>query len=141
MAHSSTMIFAPVFAHFILVFGLLIKLGMEKSRAVKAGEVDRAKAALDNKAWPESVVRVSNCIGNQFQLPVIFYTMTMIGFLSGQTGPSVVLLSFLFVISRYVHAYIHVSSNFVPYRFRAFLVGALILLLLTVLQAFNLIVQ
>ena len=64
---NNDLIFLPVLAHVVLVFMLYIYLGIVKSRAVKAGSVDRKKVALNPKAWPESVVKVLNNLDNQFE--------------------------------------------------------------------------
>ena len=44
---NNDLIFLPVLAHVVLIFMLYIYLGMVKSRAVKAGNVDRKDAALN----------------------------------------------------------------------------------------------
>jgi hypothetical protein len=44
----------------------------------------------------------------------------------------------LYVLTRYVHAYVHITSNYVPYRFQIFRAGLLILLGLTIWLIFKL---
>ena len=129
---NNDLIFLPVLAHVALVFMLYIYLGIVKSRAVKEGSVDRKKAALDPKAWPESVVKVLNNLGNQFESPVIFYIISIIYYLTNNVDSFLISIMSIYVLTRYMHTYIHVTSNFVPYRFKLFLVGVLILLALTV---------
>ena len=128
---NNDLIFLPVLAHVVLIFMLYIYLGIVKSRAVKEGTVDRKKAALDPKAWPESVVKVLNNLGNQFESPVIFYIISIIYYLTNNVDCLLISVMSLYVLTRYMHTYIHVTSNFVPYRFKLFLVGVLILLALT----------
>lgn len=126
------LIFVPMLAHMLLVFALYIKLGVEKTKAVKAGVVDRQQAALNPKAWPEAVVKISNNIANQFETPILFYALSFIVFLSNSVNFVVVAIAGFYVLTRYLHAYFHVTSNYVPYRFKAFLLGLLILLGLTI---------
>jgi hypothetical protein len=128
---NNDLIFLPVLAHVVLIFMLYIYLGIVKSRAVKEGTVDRKKAALDPKAWPEPVVKVLNNLGNQFESPVIFYIISIIYYLTNNVDSLLISVMSLYVLTRYMHTYIHVTSNFVPYRFKLFLVGVLILLVLT----------
>lgn len=132
-------IFLPLLAHALLVFALYIKLGTEKSKAVKLGHVDSKAAALNPKAWPESVLKISNNIDNQFQTPVIFYALTFAFFLTDAINIAVLGVFSLYVLSRFVHAYIHTSSNYVPNRFKAFLFGILLLLGLTAWLTFHII--
>lgn len=131
---NQSLIFIPVLAHMILVFTLFIKLGLAKSAAVKLGEVNRKDAALNSKAWPDSVVKISNNIGNQFETPVLFYVLAIIFFLTNTLNSAVLVLMCFYTATRYLHSYFHITTNFVPNRFKAFLVGVLILLGLTVWQ-------
>jgi len=135
------LIFILVLAQIMLVFLLYIRLGIEKSRAVKAGSVDRKKAAINPREWPEHVIKVSNNIANQFEVPVIFYTLALILYVTEGVNEVILILSGVFVISRYIHAYFHITSNYVPYRFKAFLVGTLTLLFITIWQLFNFICE
>jgi hypothetical protein len=128
---NNDLIFLPVLAHAVLIFMLYIYLGIVKSRAVKEGTVDRKKAALDPKAWPESVVKVINNLGNQFESPIIFYIISIIYYLTNNVDSFLISIMSIYVLTRYMHTYIHVTSNFVPYRFKLFLAGVLILLALT----------
>jgi hypothetical protein len=137
----NNVIFLPVLAHMLLVFGLYIFLGKVKSLAVKEGQVDRQKAALNSREWPEYVVKVSNNLANQFESPILFYMLSVMYYLSDNVSAVLIILLSLYTISRYVHAYVHVTSNYVPYRFKSFLVGVLILLALTFYLVFNILVM
>jgi len=128
---NNDLIFLPVLAHIFLIFMLYIYLGVLKTRAVKEGTVDRQKASLNTKAWPEYVVKVSNNLANQFESPILFYMLSVIYYLTNHVNSVLVLIMSLYVLSRYIHAYIHVTSNYVPYRYKFFLIGVLILLVLT----------
>lgn len=133
------LIFIPVLSHMLLVFILYIRLGIEKSKAVKAGSTDLKKTALNTKAWPDHVIKVSNNIGNQFETPMIFYVLSVIFYLTNSVDGLVISLMSIYAVSRYIHAYIHVTSNYVPYRFKVFLVGVLILLGLVIWQLLKLV--
>jgi hypothetical protein len=110
---------------------LYIYLGVVKSSAVKAGRVDRKDAALNANAWPKPVMKVINNLNNQFESPVIFYIISIIFYLTNNVSSILLSIMSLYVLTRYMHAYVHVTSNYVPYRFKLFLVGMLILLGLT----------
>ncbi len=134
-------IFLPLLAHTLLVFALYIKLGKEKSKATRLGLTDTKATALDPKAWPESVVKISNNIDNQFQTPIIFYALTFAFFLTNAINAVVLAIFSIYVLSRFIHAYIHISSNYVPYRFKSFLMGILLLLGLTIWLTSHIILQ
>jgi len=128
-----TNILLPVLMQIVLTLCLFIILGARKNKAIKSGGVDRKKAALNNAAWPDDVVKVSNNIANQFQTPVLFYTLSMFFHVTNSVSTIVLALAWAYVISRVLHAYVHIGSNFVPARLRFFMVGALCLIVLTAL--------
>ena len=121
-----------------LTLSLFIVMGARKGKAVKAGLVDRKKAALDNNAWPDEVRKVSNNIQNQFQTPVLFYALVFAFVVTHTVSMTVLVLAWIYVISRLVHAYIHTGSNYVPARFRVFIVGVVTLIIMSGVLASNL---
>jgi len=125
-------IFLPVLAHMLLIFILYIYLGKVKSRAVREGSVDRREASLNPKAWPEFVLKVSNNLDNQFDSPILFYMLSVVYYLTGNVNGILLLIMGAYVFTRYIHAYIHVTSNYVPYRYKSFVIGLLTLLVLTI---------
>jgi len=128
-----TSIFIPLLIQITLTLVMFILLGIRKTKAIKAGGVDRKAAALDNSAWPEAVVKVSNNIANQFQTPVLFYVLCITFQVTNNVSTLVLALAWIYCISRLVHAYVHIGSNFIPARLRAFMIGALTLLVMTVI--------
>ncbi len=135
---NSSHIIWPILAQIFLTLIMIIMLGMRKAKAVKAGEVNRQQAALNNRVWPEDVVKVSNNIANQFEVPVLFYVLCLALFSIDAAGMVALVLAWLFVLSRFAHAYVHIGSNYVPMRFRLFLVGCLVLIAIFILVAWEL---
>jgi hypothetical protein len=137
---NQNIIFYPLLIQVILVLLLYILLGIEKSKAVKAGTVDRKNAALHNDAWPDHVLRVSNNIRNQFETPILFFVLSLVFFSLKSVDMTVLVLSCAYVVSRIVHAYIHVTSNYVPKRRGVFMVGCVILIVLVALAMKDLLI-
>jgi hypothetical protein len=135
----STFILWPVLAQILLILLMYILLGYRKAKAVKTGSVNLKATALDNKAWPDAVLKVSNNIDNQFEIPIVFFVLCLLFYGIGQVDVLVLTLAWAYVISRYVHAYVHVGSNYVPLRMRIFSVGCLILLVMTLIAAWKLV--
>jgi len=127
----NNLIFLPVLMLVLLVLLLYIVLVKAKARASKEGNVDEARRSLHGDAWPESVQKVNNCIGNQFEVPVLFYVLVLVIWSVSAVNILVHALAWLFVLSRFVHAYIHIGRNHVPHRRAVFSIGCLLLLLLT----------
>lgn len=123
-------ILAPVLAQVLLVILVYVLMGVRKAAAVKARQVDRQKAALDNRVWPPRVVQVNNNITNQFEAPVLFYVLCLSLLLLDAVSTAALVVATLFVASRYLHAWVHTHSNYVPVRMRLFLFGVLMLMIL-----------
>jgi len=132
-------IFLPVLVQILITITGFMLLGVRKTRAVKTGQVDLDKTALDNDAWPDYVLMVSNNIRNQFQVPVLFYVLCFLLYSIDAVSTTVLYLAWAFVISRAIHAYIHMSSNFVPARFSVFTIGFLIMIAMFVFTAIALV--
>lgn len=123
---NKNLIFYPILAHIFLVFWLYILLAVRKKKALQAGQVDQARRPLFEDAWPDDVVQVNNNLRNQFQVPILFYMVCVILWAINAVNVWVLVLSSLFVLSRYFHALVHTGSNIVKKRFRMFLFGVVI---------------
>ena len=135
---NAALIFWPVLAQIALTLAIYIVLARRKAGAVKSRAVNMREAALDNRAWPESVVKVSNNLANQFESPVLFYALClMLHAIDGVSLPAL-LLAWLYVALRVVHAGIHIGSNQLPRRMPVFVLGTGVLLALLGLSAWQL---
>lgn len=132
------LIFWPVLVQILLILLMYILLIYRKNKAVKSGQVNLKVTALDNKAWPTAVLKVSNNIDNQFEIPVVFFVLCLLFHGLNQVNATVLALAWGYVFTRYVHAYVHVGSNFVPLRMRIFALGCLILLAMALIASWNL---
>ncbi len=105
---------------------IVVMLGRERIPRVQRGEIKMADIAIAKTAWPERAQLLSNAFDNQFQLPVLFYLGGLLALYLGASWIEV-LLAAGFVLSRVVHAAIHVISNNVPQRLLAYSVGFVLL--------------
>jgi hypothetical protein len=64
--------------------------------------------------------RAADNFRNQFETPVLFYAACLAAMVANFVTPLMLLLAWLFVAARYVHAWIHVTNNRVRNRFYAF---------------------
>jgi hypothetical protein len=135
----NNLIFLPVVIQVLLVFSLYIYLAIVKSRAIKAGQVDEKRRSLHDDAWPDYVLKVNNNIRNQFEVPVLFYVLVMLVWLTQSVNIVMHILAWVFVASRIHHSIIHVGSNHVPLRRRVFMFGCLILIIITLYLAYSII--
>jgi hypothetical protein len=129
---NARLILWPVMAQILLTWIMFIILGLRKSNDLKKGLIDKSKTALDNKAWSDNVIKVSNNIANQFQTPILFYVLSLISISLNIVTTTTLVLAWIYVISRYLHAYVHIGSNYVPHRMNIFLIGCIALIAMTV---------
>lgn len=120
---------AAMLAQGSLALGLLWYLGFVRVPMILNGKVNVRDIATDRGGWPEHERKVSNAFDNQFQLPLLFYVGCLVAIGFGATLLEVA-LALAFVVSRYVHAAIHVTSNHVIKRFYAYTAGLVLLCLL-----------
>lgn len=123
-------LFAPVFVQVMLTFAVVIWLGRMryKSIAEDSAPVDRRELALGKHSWSDAATQASNNFKNQFELPVLFYVGVAFALLFRKTDVLLVALAWAFVLSRVVHALIHLGSNKLKWRRLAYFFGALCLL-------------
>ena len=75
----------------------------------------------------ERVERPARAYMNLLELPVLFYAVCLFMLATGKFDSIQVSLAWIFVMARYVHAFVHIGFNFVPLRFAALLAGAITL--------------
>lgn len=119
-----------IFAQVLLTLGILVWMGMERVPRVARGEVAVDAIAVERDAYPLRARLLSNNFDNQFQLPVLFYVAALLALLSGGTGWVELVLAWLFVVLRYIHAAVHVGTNRVYRRFAIYTAGLVVLGLL-----------
>jgi hypothetical protein len=124
---SISAIILPVLVQVGLTFLLLLWMGRTRVGHLRKGEVRVKDIALGERNWPARVTQIQNAYHNQFELPVLFYALVALALITRKADMLFVVMSWMFVVSRLVHAAIHTTSNKISQRFMAFVVGVLIL--------------
>ncbi|MEZ5789223.1 MAG: MAPEG family protein [Xanthobacteraceae bacterium] len=134
-------VLAPLFVEVLLTFGLMLWMGAMRVRLVRSGQVRPQDIALREPNWPKHVLQVQNAASNQFELPVLFYVLTILSIITRDADLTFVILAWVFVLLRLAHAYIHVTSNNVRHRGLAFITGAFILMVMWAIYMLRLLLQ
>jgi len=121
------MILLPLFVEVILTFVLLVWLGPLRARDLKSGVARLDNIGLREPNWSKPSLQVAYSFSNQFELPVLFYVLTILAYVTHLAGVVFVALAWLFVLFRCLHAFVHVTTNDVRWRGRLFGVAALVL--------------
>lgn len=130
---SANHILYPVFGMFALVMFVFLRMAKVRFGAVRAGEMNPAfYKTYQGDEEPEHMRVVTRHFLNLFEMPVLFYVVVLMAYVSHQTGAWMTTLAWLYVASRCVHSWVHLGSNDVLTRFRAYLASNVVLTLLWV---------
>ena len=129
---SVQMVLLPVFVLVGLTFALLLAMAGARRQALVNKETKIWDIALGQPNWPVRATQIGNCYRNQFELPVLFYALIELALPLRHADFLIVVLSWVFVITRLVHAGIFVTSNDLNRRSLAWFAGVLVLLVMWV---------
>ena len=120
----------PVFVQVGLTFALLIAMVMSRRTALVSHETKIRDIALGQPNWPVRATQIGNCYRNKFELPVLFYALIALALPLRHADLVIVVMSWIFVILRLVHAGVFVTSNDLGRRSTAWILGGLVLLVM-----------
>src|ERR1700710_1612661 len=124
---SVQMVLLPVFVSIGLTFFLLLWMAGARRGALVGGEAKMRDIALGQQSWPARATQIGNCFRNQFEVPFLFYVLIALALPLRHADFVIVLLSWVFVVTRFAHAGIFVTSNDVRHRSLAWFAGVLVL--------------
>jgi hypothetical protein len=120
----------PLFVEVVLTFGLLIWLAFLRRDDMTSGGVKGEDIALREPNWPRKTLQVGYAYSNQFELPVLFYVLTILAIITRHADLLFVILSWIFVLARLVHAFEHTTRNMPMRRGGLFGIGMVVLLVM-----------
>ena len=120
----------PLFVQVVLTFVLLVWMASLNRSAVLRREVRLEEVALREPSWPGRNLQFRNAFHNQLETPVLFYVLTILALMTRHADLLFVIMAWIFVALRIVHAYIHVTDNYMPRRGVVFLISTIVLALM-----------
>src|SRR5215471_12324654 len=96
----------PLFVQVALTFVLLFWTGYLRSNLLKTAAVKPQDVALREPNWPPRVAQICNAYQNQLEVPVLFYVLTILAWVTRHADLLFVVMAWIFVALRLVHAYI-----------------------------------
>lgn len=122
----------PVFVQVFLAFTVCGMMAVARARAI--GQMDGRRAnpelALGKAPWPEDATKRAANFSNQFEMPVLFYAVVAFALITKGADYLMIVLAWIFVLTRIVHATIHLGPNIVTWRSGIFALGVLTLALM-----------
>jgi hypothetical protein len=125
---SATQVLTPVFAQVALTFVLFLWMGRLRFTDISSGVVRPADIVLGQPNWSIKTTQVMNAFRNQFELPVLFYLVTILALFTARAGTTLVGLAWVFVGTRLLHALIHVTTNNLRRRAILYAAGGFVLI-------------
>lgn len=126
-------ILLPLFVQVALTFCFFFWMAYHRVTVIRRGEVHPRNIALREPNWPIRVTQIANAAHNQLELPMLFYVLTILSIITRHADLLFVVLAWVFVVSRLVHAYVHVTSNRVSARGPIFGIGLLVLAIMWII--------
>jgi hypothetical protein len=127
---SVQLVLLPVFVLVGLAFVLLLWMAGARREALVSGETKIRDIALREPNWPARATQIANCFSNQFELPLLFYILIALALPLRHADLIIVVLSWVFVVTRLVHAGIFVTSNDLRQRSLVWFVGVVVLFIM-----------
>ena len=131
------LILYPAIAMMILTLFLYVKNYLDNIKAKKNKSIKFSYFKTYTGEVPDYVVVSRQTLKNQFELPIFFYFLIAVILTFDKVSQLDIILAWTFVLSRYLHCYIRLSSNYVPNRAKVFQLGILVLIVWWVVFLIN----
>ena len=121
-----TAILGPVFAMVFLTFVVWVYMYARRIPFVQS--LDRTVVLTPARLAelsPPAVSNPSDNLKNLFEIPVIFYALALVLFVTGQVDAVYVGAAWVFVVFRALHSAVHCTINVIMVRFTLYLVSTL----------------
>ncbi len=122
-------ILTPVFALVTLTFVVWITLYVRRVHFMQKNRVNPQRVSTRAKAVAElqSVAGPSDNLQNLFEVPVLFYVLVLLLYVTKRVDDVYLIGAWVFVVLRYLHSFIHCSYNRVMHRFLVYLASSFII--------------
>ena len=122
-----TLILYPAVSMIILTFFVYTKNYLDGKKAILNKSIKFSYFKTYAGEIPDYMAVSRQTLKNQFELPIFFYFLISIILVFDNVSQLDLILAWLFSASRYLHCYIRLSSNYVPFRGKVFQLSMLIL--------------
>ena len=132
-----TLILYPAILMMILTLFLYARNYLDNRKATINKSIKFSYFKTYTGEVPNHVAVSRQTLKNQFELPIFFYFLIAVILVFDKVSQLDLILSWIFVTSRYLHCYVRLSSNYVPYRAKVFLLGMFVLIAWWIIVLYN----
>ena len=118
----------PVFSIFILTFLVMIKMRLVSVKFIKEKKISFNWFKLYKGEVPEELDQARQHYKNLFETPILFYVLVAIIYAADNVNRFDLIFAWLYVLFKYLHSYVRLTSNYVPNRARLFILSLLMIL-------------
>ena len=121
-------IFYPLIVLITLTMFVAIRLLVLRILAVRKGELKVGYFRMNQGAEaPAALTRTTQHYDNLFEMPLLFYAIVIILFVTSRVDMFQLVLAWSYVVLRLAHAFIHITYNNVLHRMYVFLVSTILM--------------
>tara|TARA_B100000674_G_scaffold127246_1_gene98030 strand:+ start:177 stop:590 length:414 start_codon:yes stop_codon:yes gene_type:complete len=132
-----TLILYPAISMMVLTLFIYVKNYLDGRKAVLNKSIKFSYFKTYKGQVPEYMTVSRQTLKNQFELPIFFYFLISIILVFDKVSQLDIIFAWSFAFSRYLHCYIRLSSNHVPYRGIIFRFSMIILIVWWIIVLYN----
>ncbi len=128
--HALSLVY-PMFAMVLVTATVLVLLFRRRVHAVRQGLITTSYFRIyqdQGVPEPESAAKAARHFSNLFEAPTLFYVACLAAMILQRAGILMVVLAWAYVAARIIHASIHLGSNRLRWRIRAYFASWVILM-------------
>jgi hypothetical protein len=123
-------IFGPFLALMLLTLVVWIFMYVRRIGFIRHERIDARRLEVPGelaRLSPAAVANPSDNLKNLFELPVLFYALALLLYVTNRVDGTYVVVAWAFVAFRFAHSFVHCTFNRVMVRFYCYLAGSLAL--------------
>jgi hypothetical protein len=125
-----TAIFGPVLALMLLTLAVWVYMYVRRIAFITRERIDPSRLEIPGelaRVSPAAISNPSDNLKNLFELPVLFYALALLLFVTQRVDATYVAAAWVFVAFRTAHSLVHCTFNRVMVRFYCYLAASLAL--------------
>ena len=120
-----------MFAMVLLTFIILILMFRTRTQSVASGAVKASfYKTYQGDTEPEAAQKLTRHFSNLFEAPTLYYAACLAGLAMHVNDLAFLIMAWVYVAARLIHAYIHLGKNKIYPRIYAYLTGWIVLLVM-----------
>jgi hypothetical protein len=132
-------IFSPFFAMVFITFLVWVYMYIRRISFITSRKLNpkELEPAIFAQISPPNVSNPSDNLKNLFEIPILFYTLSLYLFVTKQVDAGYVNAAWIFVVFRALHSVVHCTFNLIILRFYLYLFATMAIWFIAIRAALN----